>query len=161
MPQLLDTYRRSSRAAFAALALVTAVACSDDDDPTEVEQEPQIASIVITSGTSSATISNTAGTQTGTLTLRQNQPNVVTFRFVTAAGADDAVLAANRSDFELQAGVPLPTSVSFSASGGTGASYTATITPTTTGTVIIPFRLYSIEHGHAELTRSVSATVAP
>jgi hypothetical protein len=156
------SYHRGSRAAFAALALVTAVACSDDD-PTEVEEEPQVANIVVTVGASSATVPNqSGGAQAGALTLRLQQPNTVTFRFVGANGQDDAVVAGNRDEFELRAGTPLPTSLIFvPGTGGSGASFTATITPSVAGQVTIPFQLYNTHHGHAELARAVVVTVAP
>ena len=162
MPAQIESDRRGSRIAFAALALISAIACSDDPLDVEEELEPQVASIVITAGTSTATVSATGqGAQTGTLTLRQNEANLISFRFVDARGQDEAVIVADRDDFELRPGAPMPTSVSLTSTGGSGATFTATITPTVAGQVSIPFVLFNTHHGHAELSRVVVATVAP
>jgi hypothetical protein len=151
--------RRATRAAFAALALASAVACTDD--PVELEDEPDVVTIIVGAGSSQATINHAgSGTQTGSITLTRGQANTVTFRFVGANGQDDDVIADDRGDFELRAGTPMPTSVTFTpTAAGSGATFTATITPTVAGQVSIPFQLYNSHHGHAEIQRVVTATV--
>ncbi|HYD51836.1 MAG TPA: hypothetical protein VEA99_04380 [Gemmatimonadaceae bacterium] len=163
MAQPIDQFRRASRIAFAALALSTAVACMDSTDPVDGDDdddEPDVAAIVVSAGGTSATVPNANATpQTGTVTLVRNQANQVSFRFVTANGQDDPVIVAQRSEFRLQASSLLPTSLTFTGAGGTGATFTATIIPTVAGQVTIPFELFNIAHNHAELARSVTVTV--
>ena len=143
------------------LALLTsavfAAGCSDDT--TDPEPEPEVASIVVTAGTSSVTINNATGAQTGTLNLRVNTANAVTFRFLNASGQDEPVIVAERSQFEVRPGT-LPSGVTFTGgSAGTGASFTVTINPTVLGSLVIQFQLFHLGEGHAELTRAVTASV--
>jgi len=155
--------RRSTRIAFAALALASAVACLDE--PLEVEadeDEPDVASIHILTEDAQATVSADGEfAQSGTITLRRNAQNLVVFHFRRADLTEDPVIAAHRDEFELRPSPLLPTSLTFTPVGGSGATFIASITPTVAGQVTIPFVLYNAHHGHPELSRFVVATVAP
>lgn len=163
MTPQVEQLRRSSRIAFAALALASAVACSDD--PLEVvdeEEEPEIADIhVMTEGSEAYVSADGDFVQSGTLTLRRNQQNLVSFIFRGADRDEEAVIANHRDEFELRPSALLPTSLTFTPAGGSGAVFTATITPTVAGQVSIPFVLFNTHHGHPELSRFVLATVVP
>lgn len=152
-----ELLRRKLGLALLASAVVTA-GCGTDDT-TEPEPEPNVASIVITAGASTVTINNTTGAQIGTFNLRTDGANTVTFRFLDASGQDEPVIVAQRSQFEVRPGSPLPSGVVFTGgSAGTGARFIVTINPTVTGTVVIPFQLWHIGEGHAELQRTVTAS---
>lgn len=158
-----DQLRRSSRIAFAALALASAVACSDDlFEVADEEEEPEVADIhVATDGSEAHVSADGEFAQRGTLTLRRNQQNLVAFTFRGADGDEDAVIANRRDEFELRPSALLPTSLTFTPAGGSGAVFTATITPAVAGQVTIPFVLFNAHHGHAEISRFVVATVVP
>jgi hypothetical protein len=139
-----------------AVATLGVTACGDESTPPEIE--PEIATVQITSGTSTVQFSPpTAAQSPGPLTLRVSQANPVTVRFLGTNGQDEAVIAAARDDFELR--VTAPTGWTFTRTGGTGASFTATLTPTQTGSAAFTLSLFALDHGHNEFQRDVSVTV--
>ena len=159
---MLSTIKPRRAAAFAfVLGALTLGACSDATDPEE-EEEPEVAAIVVTAtsagGTSSATINNATGVQTGALTLRANQANTVTVRFLGATNSDESVIASAPGQYEVRIVQGTGTTNLFAATG-TSHPYTGTITPTATGAAAYTVQLYAKEHGHVELSRTITATV--
>ena len=68
---MLSSLRPARRLArFAAVvAAVSMIAACDDDDPTGVEQEPEVQTMTLTAGASSITIDKTTGAASGQLTV--------------------------------------------------------------------------------------------
>jgi hypothetical protein len=154
--------RRNLGFALLASAIVMTSAC--EESPTEDEGEPQVAFIEIVSTvgtqTSTARIDNRTGIQIGTLTLRQNQANALTVRFLDETNAPEAVIASERADFELRADGLAP-GIVFTAAGGSGASFNASVTPTAIGQGTFSVVLFHLGENHAELTRPLAYSVTP
>jgi hypothetical protein len=94
------------------------------------------------------------------LPLTANQANQMTARFLGANGQDEPIVAAERANLRLQ--IPdLPTgwTFTFNPSGGSGATFTAAITPTQTGSRSMTFELFSTEHGHEEFSCTLTVNV--
>jgi hypothetical protein len=147
------------RAFCAALMILAAAGCGDDG--TDPEPEPEIATIRVTVGTSTPVNVNTTAepwVYSGTISLRVNQANQVTFQFLGADGQDEPIIAAERADIELRM-TNLAAGWTFSATGGSGATFTANITPTQTGTFIPVLQLFHTEHGHNEVDHTLNVTV--
>lgn len=147
---------RMMTASVAAMLALGAAGCSDD--PTEPEAEPEIASITVTAGGSTVTIPASGAQTPGALQLTANTSNTISIRFRNAAGADEPVIAADRDEFEVRLTVGTTTST-FTA--GTGSTFTGTVTPTTTGAAAYTLVLFSLHHGHPEVTKSLSVNVVP
>jgi hypothetical protein len=156
MPSMLDSARRGLTFA-AVLTLAGAVACGDDG--TSTEPEPEIAVARITVGTSTVEINNSSGVQTpASLPLTLNQANQMSVRFLGENGQDEPVVADERDVLELR--IPnLPTGWTFTRTGGSGATFTATITPTQAGSRTLVLQLFSTEHGHEEFDRGLTINV--
>jgi hypothetical protein len=140
----------------AALTALAAAAC--DDEGTPPEPEPEVATIRVTVGTSTIDVPVPGGTHTA-IPLVVNQANQVSFRFLGADGQDEPIVVAERADLVLRL-ENLSTGWTFAATGGTGATFTATITPTTTGSFLPRLELENTEHGHNEVVRILNVTVA-
>jgi hypothetical protein len=162
MPSLTERTRRSLVLGVAVSAL-TITACGNDGTPPE--PEPEIATIRVTvvnsAGTSTVDI-NTTGAQwvytPGPVPLRANQVNQVSFRFLGADGQDEPVIVAERANLSLDLS-NLATGWTFSPTGGSGATFTANITPTQPGTFIPVLELFHSEHGHNEVDHVINVTV--
>lgn len=146
-----------------ALALTAALALSACGDPTEPdEDEPEVAAIVIantTTGTTT-TINNVTGAQAGGLTLRANQANALTVRFLDAANANEPVITANPGDFQVRIYAGTSTTNSFTATGGTHP-FAGTLTTTASGTAAFRLALFHTGEGHEEISRPFTATIVP
>lgn len=160
MPSTSDLLRRRlSMMLLASAVALTTTACEDSATEPE-EEEPQISAIVLTSGASSVQINAATGAQTGTLTLTRGVANTISVRLLGANGQDEAVIAQHRSEYELR--LTAPTTIALAATGGSGATFTATLTPVAslaTGAVTLVMQLYNREHSHAEATFNVAATI--
>ena len=153
IPTLERTGRRFlTLAAMSALALA---ACGDDG--TEPEPEPEIATIRVTVGTTTIDVPHPSGTYTP-IPLRVNQVNQVSFRFLGADGQDEPIVVAERADLVLDLRNLAP-GWTFAATGGSGATFTANVTPTTTGSFIPQLILENTEHGHNEIQRTIDVNV--
>jgi hypothetical protein len=132
--------------------------CGDDSTPPE--PEPEVATIRVTVGTAVVDINATTWVQTpGPITLRVNQANQVSFRFLGADGQDEPVIVAERANLTLNL-TNLTAGWTFAATGGSGATFNTTITPTTTGSSFLPLLvLHNSEHGHDEISHTISVAV--
>jgi hypothetical protein len=139
----------------ALLASVAATAC--DDEGTPPEPEPEVATIRVTVGTSTIDIPYPTGTHTA-IPLRVNQANQVSFRFLGADGQDEPIIVDERANLQLRMS-NLQAGWTFAATGGSGATFTANITPTATGTFIPQLELFNAEHGHNEVQRTINVSV--
>src|ERR671914_25466 len=149
MPSMLE---RTNRLLGVCAALMIAAAAGCDDDPTEVEEEPEVATIRVTVGTFITDVSHPSpcdGTNTP-VPLIVNQANQVSFRFLGLDGQDEPIIVDERANLELQM-ENLAASWTFAATGGSGATFTANITPTATGSFIPRLELFNTEHDHEEV----------
>lgn len=146
---------RTSVAALLALASLAVGACADTNEP---EPEPDIQAIVITSGTSSVTIPATGAQTPGALQLKANTANAVSIQFRNGAGVDEPLVAAERDELEVRLTVGT-TVVTMTA--GTGATFTGNVTPPTTGPAAYTLILFNTEHGHAEVSKTLTVNVVP
>jgi hypothetical protein len=142
-------------ACAAALTVVAASAC--DDEGTPPEPEPEVVTIRVMVGTSTVDVPYPSGTHTA-IPLQVNQANQVSFRFLGADGQDEPIIVAERASLELRM-TNLATGWTFTATGGSAATFTADITPTTTGAYIPQLALHNTEHGHNEVERIINVTV--
>ena len=146
---------RTSVAALLALASLAVGACADTNEP---EPEPDIQAIVITSGTSSVTIPATGAQTPGALQLKANTANAVSIQVRNGAGVDEPLVAAERDELEVRLTVGT-TVVTMTA--GTGATFTGNVTPPTTGPAAYTLILFNTEHGHAEVSKTLTVNVVP
>lgn len=158
----MDFVRHRSNRVLAlctALTVLTAAGCGSDSTPPE--PEPEIATIRVTVGTSTP-VNITTTTQTwvysGTISLRVNQVNQVSFQFLGANGQDEPIIAAERAEIELLMS-NLAAGWTFTATGGSGATFTANITPTQIGSFVPLLQLRHTGHGHNEVDHTINVTV--
>jgi hypothetical protein len=158
MLSMLEAPRRTL-ALFAVLSLIVASACGDDGTPPE--PEPDIAFARVTVGTNTVEINNSNGIQTpASLPLTVNSNNAMSVRFLGDNQQDEPIVAAERANLELR--VPdLPTgwTFTFNPGGGSGATFTATIRPTQTGSRALTLQLFSTDHDHEEFERTLTVNV--
>jgi hypothetical protein len=154
---MVSILERSNRvlALCASLTILAAAACGDD--ATDPEPEPEVATIRVTVGTSTVDVPYPSGSHTA-IPLRVNQVNQVSFRFLGANGQDEPIIVAERANLELRM-TNLAAGWTVAATGGSGATFTANVTPTTTGNFIPLLQLFNDEHGHNEVERTISVTV--
>lgn len=158
MEHFFDISRRALTHGAVLGTLILVGACGDDT--TEPEPEPEIVTIRVTAGASTVDIAHsTTGAQTpGPLTLRTGQVNAVSFRFLGADGQDEPIIVDERANLALT--LTVPTGWTWTATGGSGATFTANITPGQTGAAAFQLSLFNSEHGHNEVqNRAVSVTV--
>lgn len=149
----MNAMRFARRAAALGATALLLGACGnptgDDHD------EPDLAGVSITVGTSTVEIGPSG--QTGTLSLATGVSHEVTVRALNAAGDDDPVIVEHADEYEIritQDGVSR-----FNASG-TGYPFTGTITTgATTGPAVYRVAVYSTDHGHEEGFGFLSLTV--
>ena len=142
---------RRVRAAL-AIAAMSLTGCNNPSQPEEAE--PDISSVTIEHGTSTATV----GPGVGTMTLVAGAANTVTVRVRNTAGADDPVIVAAADDYEIR--MRQGSTVRFTQSG-TAYPYTGTITTgAATGTAVYTVEVYSKEHGHVEFSGLLAITVS-
>jgi hypothetical protein len=149
---------RPNRVLALSLALMAATVAGCDDEITDVEPEPEVTTIRVTVGASTIDVPYPTGTHTP-IPLVVNQVNQMSFRFLGANGQDEPIVVAEREHLELRM-TNMPTGWSFVPTGGSGATFMANLTPTTTGSFIPQLALHSTEHDHNEVQRTISVTVA-
>jgi len=113
------TIRRTRQVALAFIAAVTMTACSDDD-PTEPEPEPEVASVRLTVGANSVTVSTTSSP---TLNVASGA-NTVTAQWLKADGSVEALVT--DSEFELRIAPVSGTNPAWVTSGAFGGTLTVT-----------------------------------
>jgi hypothetical protein len=150
---------RSNRvtALCASLMLLAAAGCGDDG--TDPEPEPEVTTIRIAVGTFSVDVPHPNpcdGTNTP-IPLTVNQANQVSFRFLGANGQDEPIIVAERANLELD--LTNTTGWTVTPTGGSGAAFTANITPTATGSFIPRLELLNTEHDHNEVECVIRVTV--
>ena len=138
-----------------ALMILAAAGCGDDG--TEPEPEPEVATIRVTVGATTIDVPNPSGTHTP-IPLVVNQVNQVSFRFLGADGQDEPIIVAERANLELRMD-NLAAGWTFTATGGSGATFTANIRPTATGSFVPRLLLFNSEHGHNEVERIITVNV--
>jgi hypothetical protein len=160
MPSTTRALRRNLGFALLASAITMSTGC--EESPTEDDGEPRVTFIQVLVGGQSTfvEIDNRTGIQVGTLTLRQNQANALTVRFQDEGGGPEQIIASNHDDFELRAAALLP-GVTFAATGGAGAEFSATITPTSIGQGSFRIVLFHRSDAHELLSRAVAYSVTP
>lgn len=143
-----QTFGRTLRVA-ATMALVGfAAACNGS---TDAEPEPQIATVRITVGTQTVSISET-GQQTGTLSIPQGN-TAVAVAWLRADGSVDPVV--NSEDFEVRIVPQGSTGISFTPAG----PFAGTLNATTAGQKVVQVQLYHIEEQHDEFGQNLTLTV--
>jgi hypothetical protein len=140
---------------FATLSGLAIVACGDDSTPPE--PEPEVATIRVTVGTFTTDVPYPTGSHTP-IPLVVNQQNAITFQFLGANGQPEPIIVAERANLELRMS-NMATGWTFTPTGGTGATFTANMRPTATGSFIPLLQLFNSEHGHNEVDRTISVTV--
>lgn len=159
--RFMTRVRRTSTI-VAALAVAVATGCADaGTEPGDHEEEPDVAAIAISAGTSSVVINS--GQQAGSFSLRANQDNLVTVRFLRADGSTDPVIDEHSDEYEVRfmlGGAQAGTNVFVSTNAD--HPYTGTIRPTGSSTVAVyDVVLYSKGHGHVELSWPLAAQITP
>lgn len=134
-------FRRSFRA-LAVAAFVSAIAAGCDGNSTgSDEQEPEIASVRVTVGAQSVTITNN-GTQTGTLTVPRGN-STVAVTWLRADGSVETVVTS--SEFEVRMVAASGTSgVTFTPNGAFGG----TLNTTSAGQKVLRLSLFHLEEQH-------------
>lgn len=149
---------RTRRGLFALTAISSLAVSACGDDGTDPEPEPEVATIRVTVGTTTIDVPADPNATHTPIPLRVNQANQISFRFLGADGQDEPLIVAERADLELRL-ENLDPGWTFAATGGTGATFTATVTPNATGTFIPRLELFNNEHGHEEVARILNVTV--
>jgi hypothetical protein len=139
-----------------ALVVLAAAACGDESTPPE--PEPDVRTIRVTVGTSTVDVPYPSGTQPAVIPLRVSQVNQVSFRFLGADGQDEPLIVAERANLELDMD-NLEAGWTFAATGGSGATFTANITPSNIGSFVPRLILFNTEHGHNEVQRIIMVNV--
>ena len=155
MSSLIELTRRGLVVCTAVSALVV-TGCGDDSTPPE--PEPEVATIRVTVGTTTIDVPYPTGAQPAAIPLRVNVANAVSFRFLGADGQDEPIIVEERADLELTMD-NLAAGWTFTATGGSAATFTANIRPTATGTFTPRLHLFNSEHGHDEVTKILNVTV--
>lgn len=135
------------------LAAVVALAACSNEDSTAPDNEPEVATIVLTVGTQTVTWNRASGAVTGgpiLLTANTNVP--VTAVFLRASGAADPLVTA--STFELRV-TPANNNVTFTRTG----PFAGTLRGTAAGSTSATFALYHLAEAHSEYDFSAAITV--
>lgn len=140
---------------FGTLSVLAVAGCGDDSTPPE--PEPEVATIRVTVGTTTIDVPYPSGTYTA-IPLRVNQANAVSFQFLGADGQAEPIIVDERANLELTMD-NMAAGWTFTATGGSGATFTANITPTATGAFTPRLHLFNGEHGHDEVTKILNVTV--
>lgn len=126
-----------------ALSLVS-VACSDDD-PTEVEEEPEFTTMRLVVGAQTVNITRAnCSVSGGPINLGLNTATAVSATFLLANGSADPVVTS--AGYELRV-TPANANLTFTRTG----PFAGTLRGTTAGQTTAKVELYSTEHGHPEV----------
>ena len=152
LPSMLQRHLRVAAVLF--VSLLATAGCGDD--PVEVEEEPNVATMRLTVGTSTINVNAATGTVTGgPITIARNATVNISAQFLTAAGTPDPVVSA--TSFQLSASSANSAVVTFTRVG----SFSGTLTGVAAGSTTITFGLFHVGEGHNEFTWPVSVTVTP
>jgi hypothetical protein len=159
---MTSAFERSNhaRALCVALMLAAAAACGGDSTPPP-EPEPEVTTVRVSIGGFSTDVAHPACPGTNTpVPLTLNQANQVSFRFLGANGQDEPIIVAERANLELRRPTNLVAAWTWSPTGGSGATFTVNITPTSTGSFVPKIDLFNTEHGHNEVECVIRFTVS-
>lgn len=151
----MNTLRFARHAA--ALGLATALLSGCGNPTGEDHDEPNVAGVAITVGSSTVELGPSG--QSGTLSLEAGVAHPVSIRVLNPSGTDDPVIVEDVADYEIritQEGASRFNRV------GTGYPFTGTITTgAATGPAVYRVSVYSTDHGHEEGSGLLSLTVTP
>jgi hypothetical protein len=146
--------RNSRRTHFAVLAMFLALgttAC--DDDPVEVEEEPDVATMRILVGTQTIDVNRATGTVTGGPILLTVGTTTFTVQFLRADGSADPTVTA--ADFEVR----IVSSNAARVTVATTSAFAGVLTRVAAGTASLDFQLYHTGVMHGEFNWPVPVTV--
>jgi len=128
---------------------------------TEVEQEPEVATMRLTIGTGATAQTVNVNAATGVVTggpisIKVNTATTIAATWLKADGSTDAI--ASTSEFQLNIAGLSPTSITFARTGDFTGTLTGTAT-TTSGTGM--FSLFHKGEGHEEFEWAVTIHVVP
>jgi hypothetical protein len=113
-----NSFRSARRVAFALIAATAFVAC--DDDPAEPDPEPQVASVRLTVGANSVTITTTSSP---TLTVASGS-NTVAAEWLKADGTVESLVT--DAEFELRINQVTGTNLTWTATGARSGTLAVT-----------------------------------
>lgn len=147
-------FRISRKTPFAKIAAAAALvvgltAC--DDDPTDVEPEPDVEAVRLVIGTTTVTISGGVVTG-GPVTIPVGDTNV-TATFLNSAGVQDPI--AHSDEFELRIESSDDAIASFTSTG----DFTGTIHGNATGSAVLDIQLFHIAEQHEDFEQPLPITV--
>ncbi len=158
---MLYTFKLRRRALVmgAMLATVTLATACGDDDPTGVDEEPEIDRVLLTVGTTTLTVPLNGAITGGPVSIRANTATPVSARFVRQDGTDDPIVT-SEADFQLRVVRVSGPALTFALS--TANRFAGTITATGSGTAIVDPQLFHVGENHDDFSRpGVSITVTP
>jgi hypothetical protein len=145
--------RSTFRVPFALLTLAGVLALpACDDDPEEVEQEPDVAFLELTFGGQTIRIDENGDVTGGTLTFPVGQTTVVA-RWLKADGSVEPL--ADEDEFELRIVPSNATIATFTNLGG----FDGRITGVVAGQTLTGFQLFHIEEQHEDFEVNATITV--
>jgi len=123
---------------FALIALVAASGCKKDEEP-----EPEVASVVLTVGTATVTISSTGAVTGGPITVTRPNQASISASFRKADGTQDPV--AHGSQFELQVTSANTGLLTFTRTGAFAGTLTGVTGPAAGSTTIAVSLFHTVE----------------
>jgi hypothetical protein len=140
--QFAKRFFRRGLHALAVAALVSSIAACDGDS-TGTEDEPNVASVRVTVGAQTVTISNN-GTQTGTLTVPQGN-SAVTVAWLRPNGTVESLVTSDEFNVRMTAAAGT-SGVTFTSSGAFGG----TLNATSAGQKVLRLSLFHLEEQHED-----------
>jgi len=147
------TLRAARTIAAASMIALVATACSDD--PTHVEEEPEVATMRIIVGNDTVNVNAKTGAVTGgPIMLTTGQDAAVTVQFLGGNGVADPLVQA--TTFRLDVTPASTAAATFTRTG----PFTGTLRGVQAGNTSVSFALLHLEHDHEEFKWPVSVTVS-
>lgn len=143
-----QTLGRALRVAATVALVGFTAACNGS---TDAEPEPDIATVRITVGAQTVSISET-GQQSGTLTIAQGS-TPVTVAWLSPGGSVDPVV--NSEEFEVRMIAQGSTGITFTPAG----PFAGTLNATSAGQKVVQVQLYHLEEAHDEFGQNLTLTV--
>jgi hypothetical protein len=152
---LLSSIRRRLPAAALLVAALASTAC-DDDDLTDLEDEPNVATMRLVVGTQTINVVAATGVVTGgPIVIARGASVNVNATFLTPSGSIDPVVSSTA--FRLSATSFNTSVVTFTPIG----SFNGLLTGVSAGTTTIEFGLFHQAEQHNEFAWPVTVTVTP